>query len=153
TLKKVLGNGGIFDGVHVILGHQDIPDDSALRLVALPPDLGHSRERGQQAEQAAVEYIKNNGWKPRGRGDRPVCLAADMPVLPRLQEAARVALAWRSIVDDVDEGRLNIDLLQKKQAQKELKAAEEVLPRVARECYKWLLCPVQDMPTDPKPTV
>lgn len=153
TLKKVLGNGGIFDGVHVFLGHQDIPDDSALRLVALPPDLGHSREFGQQAEQAVLEYIKNNGSKPRYRGNRLIFLAADMPVLPRLQEAARVALAWRSIVDDVDEGRLNIDLLQKKQAQKELKAAEEVLPRVARECYKWLLCPVQDMPTDPKPTV
>jgi hypothetical protein len=38
-----------------------------------------------------------------------------------------VALAWGSIVDDV-------------QAEKELKTADEVLPRAARECYKWLLC-------------
>ena len=64
-----------------------------------------------------------------------------------------MALAWGSIVDDVKEGRLNIDLLQKKQAEKELKTAEDVLPRAARECYKWLLCPVQETPTDPKPTV
>ena len=64
-----------------------------------------------------------------------------------------MALAWGSIVDDVKEGRLNIDLLQKKQAEKELQTAEEVLPRAARECYKWLLCPVQETPTDPKPTV
>src|ERR1019366_964646 len=38
------------------------------------------------------------------------------------------------IVDDIKEGRLNIDLLQKKQAEKELQTAEEVLPRAAREC-------------------
>ena len=43
--------------------------------------------------------------------------------------------------------------MQKKQAEKELQSAEEVVPRAARECYKWLLCPVQNTPTDPKPTV
>ena len=64
-----------------------------------------------------------------------------------------MALAWGSIVEDIKEGRLNIDLLQKNQAEKELKSAEDVLPRAARECYKWLLCPVQDTPTDPKPSV
>ena len=74
-------------------------------------------------------------------------------MLSRLRDATRVALAWGSIVDDVKEGRLNIDLLQKKQAEKELQSAEEVVPRAARECYKWLLCPVQNTPTEPKPTV
>ena len=49
--------------------------------------------------------------------------------------------------------RLNIDLLQKNQAEKELKSAEEVLPRAARECYKWLLCPAQDTPADPRPKI
>jgi hypothetical protein len=52
----------------------------------------------------------------------------------------------------VREGRLNIDLLQKKQAEKEFESAKEVLPRVARECYKWLLCPTQETAQD-KPTV
>jgi hypothetical protein len=64
-----------------------------------------------------------------------------------------VALAWKSIVGDINERRLNVDLLQKNQAEKDLKTAEEVLPRAARECYKWLLCPVQENPTDQKPTV
>jgi hypothetical protein len=76
-----------------------------------------------------------------------------MNALPRLRDAARVALAWGSIVDDVEEGRLNIDLLQKKQAEKEYQSAEEVVPRAARECYKWLLCPVQNSPTESKPTI
>ncbi len=73
-----------------------------------------------------------------------------MAVMNRLRDVARVALAWNSIVEDVKEGRLNIDLLQKKQAEKELQSAEEVVPRAARECYKWLMCPVQNTPTDPR---
>jgi predicted AAA+ superfamily ATPase len=27
------------------------------------------------------------------------------------------------------------------------------LPRAARECYRWLLCPVQHAPTEPRPSV
>src|SRR5262249_21135467 len=87
------------------------------------------------------------------RTNRLIFLAADHGAVSRLADAARVALAWGSIVEDVKEGRLNIDLLQKNQAEKELRAAEDVLPRAVRECYKWLLCPVQENPTDPKPGV
>jgi hypothetical protein len=65
----------------------------------------------------------------------------------------RTALAWNSIVADVREKRLNIDGLQEEQAKKELQSAEDVLPRVARECYKWLLCPVQATPADRQPTI
>lgn len=80
-------------------------------------------------------------------------LAADHNTLSRLNDAARVALAWGSIVDDIKEARLTIDNLQEKQARKELQSAEEVLPRAARECYRWLLCPTQETPTDVKPSV
>jgi len=73
--------------------------------------------------------------------------------LARARDCVRTALAWNSIVEDVKAGRLNIDGLQERQAKKELDSAEDVLPRVARECYKWLLCPVQALPTDRQPTV
>jgi predicted AAA+ superfamily ATPase len=53
-----------------------------------------------------------------------------------MRDCVRTALAWNSIVDDVKAGRLNIDNLQEQQARKELQSAEDVLPRVARECYK-----------------
>ena len=56
-------------------------------------------------------------------------------------------------MDDVDVGRLNIDQARKRQAEKEAKSAAEVLPRAARECFKWLLCPMQDDPTATKPSV
>lgn len=153
ALKKMVGSATFFDGVHIFTPHGDVPDDSALRLVVLAPENCHSRDLKQPAEGAVLDYVRNNGTKPRYRGNRLVFLAADMAILARLRDTARVALAWNSIVEDVKEGRLNIDLLQKKQAEKELQSAEEVVPRAARECYKWLLCPVQNTPTEPKPTV
>ena len=151
--KKLFGSIPFFDGVHIYTPHSDVPDDSALRLVVLSTDYWFSRDEERQAGQAVLDYVRNHGTKPRYRGNRLIFLAPDMALLARLSEAARVALAWNSIVDDVADGKLNIDLLQKKQAEKDLLSAEEVLPKVARECFKWLLCPVQNTPTDPKPTV
>ena len=153
SLKKVVGGAALFDGVHVFTPHADVPDDTALRLVLLPPESWYSREESRQAFDAAIGCVRNNGPKPRYRTNRLIFLAADHGSLSRLSDAARVALGWNSIVDDVKEGRLNIDLLQKNQAEKELRTAEEVLPRAARECYKWLLCPMQETPTDPEPSI
>jgi hypothetical protein len=145
SLKRV-GGAPFFDGVHIFTPHADVPDDTGMRLVVLPPDSWYSRDESRPAFDAVLIFVRNNGTKPRYRANRLLFLAADHGALSRLSDAARVALAWGSIVDDVKEGRLNIDLLQKNQAEKELKAAEEVLPRAARECYKWLLCPVQESP-------
>jgi len=153
ALNGAVGNATFFDGVHVFTPHADVPDDSALRLVILQPESWYSREESRLAVDSALDCVRNNGTKPRYRWNRLLFVAADHNTLSRLNDAARVALAWGSIVDDVREGQLNIDLLQKKQAEKELQSAEEVLPRAARECYRWLLCPMQQAPTDLKPTV
>jgi hypothetical protein len=153
ALKRAVGAATLFDGAHIFTPHGDVPDDSALRLVVLSPENWYSRDESRLAFEAVLDYVRNNGTKPRYRGNRLIFLAADHGTLSRLSDAARVALAWGSIVDDVKEARLNIDLLQKNQAEKELRTAEEVLPRAARECYRWLLCAVQETPTDSKPIV
>jgi len=153
ALKHGPGNASFFDGVHIFTPNGDVPDDSALRLVVLPPDKWYSREESRLAFEAVLDWMRNNGPKPRHRCNRLLFLAPDHGALSRLADAARIALAWGSIVEDVKEGRLNIDLLQKKQAEKELDTAEEVLPRAARECYRWLLCPVQETPSETKPGV
>lgn len=152
ALNQSVGNATFFDGVHMFTPHADVPDDSALRLVVLPPESWYSREEARPATDAVLEWMQNNGTKPRHRQNRLLFLAADHGTIARLNDAARVALAWGSIVSDVEEGRLNIDRLQETQAKKELQAAKDVLPRTARECYKWLLCPVQETP-QAKPSV
>ena len=153
ALKRVVGNPPSFDGIHIFTPHADVPDDTALRLVILPPEHWYSRDEARPAHDAVLDYVRHNGSKPRYRSNRLIFLAPDHGTLARVSDAARIALAWGSIVEDVKEGRLNIDLLQKNQAEKEHRAAEDVLPRAARECYRWLLCPAQDAPSDPKPTI
>ncbi|MBA3013967.1 MAG: ATP-binding protein [Proteobacteria bacterium] len=149
VMKKVTAGLAFFDGIHVFTPHPDVPDDSALRLVILDPEQFYLRQDTRIAFDTVLETVRMNGNKPRYRGNRLIFLAPDQGAIGRLRDAIRVALAWGSIVDDVKEGRLNIDLLQKKQAEKEQQTAEDVLPRSARECYKWLLCPVQHTPTEP----
>ena len=153
ALKKVVGSATFFDGVHIFTPNGDVPDDGALRIVVLPPENWYSREESRLAIDAVLECLRQNGPKPRYRANRLIFLVADHGSLSRLIDAARVALAWGSIVDDVSQARLNIDQLQEKQADKELQTAEEVLPRAARECYKWLLCPGQETPTVVTPAV
>jgi len=153
VLKKLAVGATFFDGFHIFTPHADLSDDSALRLVFLAPEQFYSREETRMAFDAVLDYVRNNGAKPRYRGNRLVFISPDHGSLTRLSDCIRVALAWGSIVDDVKAGRLNIDQLQMRQAEKELQTSTDVLPRVARECYKWLLCPVQNSSTEPKPSV
>jgi hypothetical protein len=151
-VKKLAAGAAFFDGVHVFTPHSDVPDDGALRLVMLPPELFYAKDEPRLASDGVLEYVRNNGAKPRYRGNRLLFLAPDHGALTRLRDCIRVALAWNSIVEDVAAMRLVLDNLQAEQAKKELKGAEDVLSRVARECYKWLLCPSQETPTG-KPIV
>jgi predicted AAA+ superfamily ATPase len=153
AVKQGAGSATFFDGVHVFTPHADVPDDSALRLVVLSPDKWYSRDELRPAAEAALEWMQNSGTMPRHRQNRLLFLAADQNLVARLNDAARVMLAWESIVEDVKEGRLNIDQVRKKQAENELRTAEEVLPRTARECYRWLLCPHQEDGAGAKPAI
>jgi predicted AAA+ superfamily ATPase len=153
VVKKLFASVQPFDGVHVFTAHGDVPDDSALRLVILGPEQGFTKDDPRGATDAILEYLKLHGSQPRHRANRLIFLAPDYPVLARLQDATRTALAWGSIVDDIEEVKLVADQLQKKQAEKELASANAVLPKAARECFKWLLCPVQDDPTATKPNI
>jgi uncharacterized protein len=124
-----------------------------LRLVVFAPEKFYSKQEMRIASEEVLEFVRNHGQKPRYRGNRLIFIAPDHASLTRVRDCVRTALAWNSIVADVKEKRLNIDGLQEEQAKKELQSAEDVLPRVARECYKWLLCPVQATPADRQPTI
>jgi predicted AAA+ superfamily ATPase len=60
ALKRGAGNATFFDGVHIFTPHGDVPDDSALRLVVLPPDRWYSREEPSLAVEAVLEWMRNN---------------------------------------------------------------------------------------------
>jgi len=152
-LNRVTGSATFFDGIHIFTPHSDVPDDGALRLIVLTPEQFYSREESRLAFDGVLDQIRNHGTTPRYRGNRLIFLAPDHGALTRLRDCIRITLAWNSIVEDVAAMRLVLDNLQAQQAKKELQGAEDVLSRVARECYKWLLCPNQTTPTEPKPTI
>ena len=64
-------------------------------------------------------------------------------MVSRLKDVARTCLAWKEIVSDINEGKMNLDLYQADQAKKNCESAEKNLHQVIREAYKWLLCPHQ----------
>jgi predicted AAA+ superfamily ATPase len=150
VVKKMTSNISCVDGIHVFTPHGDVPDDGALRLVILAPERFYSKQETKRAFEEIETFLKQNGTKPRYRQNRLLFLAPEHGSLLRMSDCIRIALAWRSIVDDVKTGRLNIDQAQLRQAEKEASTAEDVLPRAARECFKWLLCPMMLSPTDPK---
>lgn len=138
---------GIFGGVHVFTPSAEIPDDWQLRLVVLPPDATFSRTAQTAAIEAASAVLKNRGDSPRQKQNRLIFLAPDADTINRLKDHVTSALAWRSIVSDVSEGRLNLDQHQAKQAAASMDQANETMIRTVREAYKWLLAPLQE----PKP--
>ncbi|CAK0738815.1 conserved hypothetical protein [Gammaproteobacteria bacterium] len=150
---RMVGNMALFDGIHLFVSPAEVPDDSALRLVVLPPQPEYSREDPHPAFELLQEYLRSQGSQPRYRANRLIFMAADQNVRTLMSDAARSALAWDSLVDDEKEGRLDLDPSQKKQAEKELQTIQEAFPRIIRECYRWLLCPEQETPTAPLPTI
>jgi len=144
TLQVATAGSTIFSAVHPFTPHADVPDNAdTLRLVILPPDVLFSREEQKHASELALEYVRMRGSAPRHRGNRLMFLAADYAVVSRMRDAAKVVLAWGSIVEDIKARRLVVDNLQEEQAKRELKLAQETIPRTVRECYRWLLCPTQ----------
>lgn len=138
---------GVFGGIHIFTNSADIPDDWSLRLVILPPDApfgrpGSSANSGTAIERA-TEILKQRGDQPRQKQNRLIFIAADADSVSRLKDQVRSVLAWQSIVSDVKEGRLNLDMLQGKQASKSLEDAKDALDRMIKESYKWLLTPMQ----------
>lgn len=135
---------GVFGGVHVFTPSADVPDDWQLRLVVLPPEATFSKGAQSPAIEAAAAILKNRGEHPRQKQNRLVFLAPDIDSLARLKDQVTSSLAWRSIVDDVREGRLNLDVHQTKLASASLDQANETLGRMVRETFKWLLAPLQE---------
>ncbi|MDD3802703.1 MAG: DUF499 domain-containing protein [Desulfuromonas thiophila] len=142
-IQKSLASG-VFNAVHVFTGSGDVPDDSALRLVVLPPDTAFSKTGRNLAVEKAAEILKKRGEQPRFKMNRLFFVAADADNISRLKDHVRSYLAWRSIVDDYKDNRIVLDNLMAKQAQDSLLQAEETVKRMVRETYRWLLAPLQE---------
>ncbi|HOJ05690.1 MAG TPA: DUF499 domain-containing protein [Bacteroidota bacterium] len=144
-LASMLRGKGYFDGVHVFTDAADIPDDTgAPRLVVLSPAAPYSKTATEVAERAAAAILRKRGQQPRQRQNRLLFLAPDYDMLGRCKEHCRGLLAWRSILDDIDNEHLVVDTVQIKQAKAAFKDAEQALGRFVQETWRWLLGPMEE---------
>ena len=146
----VFGRNSIFSGIHVFTNSTDIPDDygTGPRLVVLSPSEGYAKTDESNAIVAAEKILAFRGDQPRQKRNRLIFFAADTDVVGRLNDAARTYLAWREIVTDINEGKLNLDLFQANLAKKSADDAEKNLQQIIRETYKWIICPSQFKATE-----
>ncbi|MCG8614350.1 MAG: DUF499 domain-containing protein [Pseudomonadales bacterium] len=143
---RVFGRNHCFGGIHIFTPSVDVPDDYAPgpRLVVLPPNAAYSRGDARLAYEAAEEILRNRGDQPRQKQNRLIFFAADYDVVSRLKDAGRTFLAWKSIVSDVNDGKLDLTVSLSKQAKRNADGAEQSLQQMVRETYKWIICPVED---------
>lgn len=148
-LEALFKQNACFAGIHIFTPCIDIPDDiaSGPRLVILSPDALHgcSRNDNTQAANACEKILNKRGDLPRQKRNRLLFLAPEADCISRLKDSARTRLAWQEILDDIDNGKLNLDLFQVKQAKSQAKNAGEHLKQIVKETYKWLLCPEEDL--------
>lgn len=145
-VSRVFGRNHQFSGIHVFTPSADVPDDygTGPRLVVLPTNAGYSRTDTNQAFSEAEKILRNRGDQPRQKQNRLIFLAPDFDVVSRLKEQARIYLAWRSIVADIESGTLNQDLSHLNQSKRSRDGADQSLTQLIRETWKWLLAPVEE---------
>ena len=146
-VKRVFGRGHLFDGIHVFTPSADVPDDygQGPRLVVLPPSAGYRKQDETAAFQAAREILEKRGEAPRLKQNRMLFLLPDADTVPRLADAARTYLAWSSIVEDVQQERINLDSFESRQAKQAKEASSDHLRQMVRETWRWLLAPGQEV--------
>lgn len=151
-VTQLCGHGHFFIGSHVFTPHADIPDDigSGPRLVVMPADSqkAYSKANTKLSFEAAKETLEHRGEQPRIHRNRLVFLAPDLNIVSRALDQCRIYLAWSEITADIENGRLNLDTFQVKQAKNEKETAHQILKQELLECYRFVLVPRQDGPRD-----
>lgn len=144
---RVFNKNNHFAGIHIFTPSADVPDDFGLgpRLVLLPPSAGYRRNDEAMAIHAATELLEKRGDAPRLKRNRLIFLAPDADAVKRLRDSVRTYLAWRSIVDDVQQRRMDLGTYQTDQAKRAMDTAEDGLKQMVRETYRWLMVPTEEM--------
>ena len=148
TNLQKLFTGNFFEGLHIFTPSVDIPDDTALRLVVLSPEYPYNKDILKFLQDKVNETLKKRGDKPRIMQNRLLFLVSDQQVVIRLVDQIKTMLSWKSIIDDVNQMRLNLDQIQLKQAEKHCKNESDKIQGMVKEAYKWIMAPIQDIKPD-----
>jgi predicted AAA+ superfamily ATPase len=146
-VARVFGNNHRFAGIHVFTQSADVPDEFGIgpRLVVLPPSAVYLRNEDRVAVAAATEILEKRGEAPRLKRNRLIFLAPDGDAVDRLRDGARTYLAWKSIVEDVGQKRMDLGTYQAEQARKAMDGAMDAVTQLIRETWRWLMAPTEEI--------
>ena len=134
---------GAFAAVQVFAaGPGDVPDnDDGVRLVILEPNATHSpNDKNSPAAALADRILAQRHSGPRVNRNLVLFAAAAANRLPELRGAARLYLAWKSIVGDES---LELTTHQKRQAQTKLEETSQQVDSLIAETFILVLVPSQ----------
>ncbi|MCY4194901.1 MAG: DUF499 domain-containing protein, partial [bacterium] len=139
---------GDFAAVQVFAeGPGDVPDDDdGVRLVVLTPEATHSlNDANSSAVALAQSILAQRHGGPRLNRNLLVFAAAAANRLSELRAAARLWLAWQSIVDDHE--ALDLTPHQKGQAESKAKELSQQVDSLIAEAFTLVLTPNQEAGT------
>ena len=134
---------GAFAAVQVFAeGPGDVPDnDDGVRLVILEPDATHSpNDDHSPAVQLAARILAQRDAGPRVNPNLVVFLAAAANRLAELRAAARMCLAWKSIVGDQS---MNLTAHQQRQADSKLDETSKQVDSLIAETFTLAITPAK----------
>lgn len=138
---------GEFDGSHVDTPSADIPDDRELRLVVIGPENLHKHGKPDSPAIAkANEVLEYRGSAPRANRNRLVFLVLDAGRYGELETSVKQYLAWKSIVDDRHEKKIDLDDSNEAQAIASAnKSSMDVMVKLG-EVVSYVVVPYQSDP-------
>jgi predicted AAA+ superfamily ATPase len=124
---------------------EEIPDEPAVRLILVHPQLRHTRgDMTSPAAHFASMATQGRGNAHRMNRNMVVFLVADSRRYEELDDAVRQYLAWNNLASTEDRIKeLDLPPQQAAQARKRLKDANETVDLRISAAYHWLLVPVQ----------
>lgn len=131
---------GVFENVHICpKSSADVPDEQTARLVILLPKYTYSEQGNSSAIEMAKNILENRGTIPRRWRNMLLFMVADEENLQILKNMVRDYLAWSAVLK---ESRYhNLDILQKDDADNNLKLAKENFSMKLSQTYCRLLVP------------
>lgn len=131
-------------GIHVCPNSSlDVPDDPSVRLVILRTcSVFKDTPSGNDAIISAEKYLNTRGNNPRKYRNMLVFMAPDAEILPSLKSAVKIYLAWKSIKNDRE--LLNLDVVQNRETENNVKGFSDTVNLRIRETYCWLMVPYID---------
>ncbi len=140
---------GEFVGIHVDVPSSDIADDRNLRLVVIGPSFLHRHGKADsEAVAKAKEILEFRGSAPRANRNRIVFVALDAGRYSELETTVKQYLAWKSIVDDVIDSKLDLDNSNKAQAEAGKNKSNADLGVKLNEVVCYLIAPYQAKSTE-----